>query len=276
MRLEPRYLAGRAYQRARIARARLRPDAGRWAGVRILGYHRVADVDDVLAVRPDAFRRQLEAVLESGARPISLADAVTLLERPVEGRHVVVTFDDGYRDNLEAAVPLLEELGIPATIFVPTSVIDGTAPYYWYADPPPALSWDELRALDAGGLVGVEAHTRTHPHLPKVDEERAREEIVEGRRELEARLGRPVSAFCYPAGLYGPRDVALVAEAGYRVGLTTDPGVNQGRDDLLTLRRTLLYVGDSDADFAAKLDGLLDAPSALRERLQRRRSAASS
>jgi len=265
--------ATRGYLHARILRGRV--SGGRFTGVRILGYHRIADAADPLAVHPVRFRRQMELVRASGADVIALDAALDLLaDGPVHGRYVCVTFDDAYRDNLEAAAPVLRSLDIPATIFVPTDVLDGTGGYWWYADPPPALTWDEVRSLDAEGLVSFGSHTCSHPHLPKVDAARAREELVRSRAVLAERLGHDVATFCYPAGLYGERDVALVREAGYRAALTTDPGVNRGDGDPFRLRRTLIYREDGERVFLAKLDGLVDEPSALLRRVRARRSRA--
>jgi peptidoglycan/xylan/chitin deacetylase (PgdA/CDA1 family) len=262
-------LAMRAYDRGRMLRARLSRNAWRWEGVRILGYHRIAQDGNDLSVRPAAFREQMERALEAGLRPVRLDAALDLLERPVEGRWLCVTFDDGYRDNLEA-VPVLAELGIPATIFVVTAALDGTERFHWYDDSPPALTWEQAAALAAGGLVDVQAHTRTHPRLPHVDEARAREEIAGAKRDIERHVPYRVTSFCYPAGLYGERDVRLVREAGYRAGVTTDPGVNPGGAGLERLRRTLVYWNDGPEKFEAKLAGLLDRPPALRALLYRR------
>jgi peptidoglycan/xylan/chitin deacetylase (PgdA/CDA1 family) len=259
-------LAMRAHRSARIWRARRKAPCD-WNGVRILGYHRICDDPHPLSVAPDAFRAQMEALAASDATPISVPDAVALLrDGPVEGRYVCITFDDGYRDNLEAAVPVLRELGIPATIYVPTHVIDGPATFYWYDDPPPALSWAQCDALVAEGLVEVQAHTRTHPWLPQVDEERAREEIEGSRADLEAR-GYAVTSFCYPGGLFGPRDVQLVRDAGYAAAMTTAHGVNDGTGDPFTLRRTLIYWEDGPREFELKLAGALDDASVLRSLL---------
>jgi peptidoglycan/xylan/chitin deacetylase (PgdA/CDA1 family) len=267
----PTYLAMRAYQRGRMLRARLgRPRE--WTGVRILGYHRIAPGGDDLSVHPDAFRAQMEQVLEAGLRPVRLDAALDMLEQPVAGRWVCVTFDDGYRDNLLEALPVLEELDIPATIFVPTAVIDGNAGYDWYEDPPPALSWEEIARIVAGGLVDVQAHTRTHRRLPHVDDAAAREEIAGAKRDLERHVPYEVTSLCYPAGLYGERDARLVREAGYRGAVTTRPGVNPGAAPLERLNRTLVYWGDDASRFAAKLNGHLDAPPLGRGWLYRRLS----
>lgn len=261
----------RAYERGRMLRARLTP-APDWSGVRILGYHRVADDPHVLSVHPDAFRAQMEHVLEAGLRPVRLDRALDLLSGPVEGRWVCVTFDDAYRDNLTEAVPVLRDLDIPATIFVPTAVIDGSATYEWFSDPPAAMSWEEIREVDADGLIDFQSHTLSHPRLPHVDEETARMEIVASKRVLEERLGREVTSFCYPAGLWSEREARMVREAGYRAGVTTDPGVNPGAAPMDRLRRTLVFWPDKPAGFAAKVAGYFDRPPALRRVLYRRLS----
>ena len=271
--LRPAYLAARSYQRARLVRPRLKPPV--WSGIRILGYHRVAAAPaDALSVSPARFREQMRAVAESGAQPIRLDHALEVLREPVTGRYVCVTFDDGYRDNLVEAAPVLAEFGIPATIYLPSRIIDGDVPFHWYDDPPPALSWEEVGELLAGGLVDVQSHTRTHPLLPQVDDERSYEEIAGSKREIEAHVPYELTSFCYPAGLYGPREVEYVREAGYAAAVTTNPGVNAGGGGLLELRRTLVYGADDIRVFRGKLDGLLDGETVLRRALQARRSRA--
>src|SRR4051794_10902572 len=146
----PYYAATHLLQRARITRARLaaaeRPP---WRGVRLLGYHRVTPELDELALRPDAFRAHMQAIVEAGVQPVSLARTAELLRDGTAGQHVAVTFDDGYRDNLEYALPVLRELGIPATIFVSTAVTAGRSRFSWYRDgQPPLLSFAEIAELD--------------------------------------------------------------------------------------------------------------------------------
>ena len=238
--------------------------------MRILGYHSISDSPHVLSVAPADFRRQMEHVHASDATLIPLGRAFDLLGSEVSGRFVCVTFDDGYRDNLENAVPVLRELEIPATIFVPTAVIDGEAGYDWFEEPPPALTWEEIDSLVGEGLVDVQAHSRTHRRLPALADDEARKEIAGAKLDLERHVPYPVTSFCFPAGLYGPREVALVREAGYRAGLTTDPGVNRGGAPLETLKRTLIYWDDGLDGFEAKFAGLLDKPPLLRSLLYRR------
>ena len=159
---------------------------------------------------------------------------------------------------------MLEGLGFRATVFLPTGVIDGTSTFAWYHDEQPALlNWEEVCELD-GGALSFEAHTVTHPNLLLLDDDASRREITQSKLDLEARLGRPVDAFCYPAGLFGERERNFVDEAGYRVAVTCEPGVNVPGADLLTLRRRQIDPRDRRLDFRAKVGGGHDTPLPLR------------
>src|SRR4029077_12849114 len=230
-------------------------------GVRLLGYHRISRDRDVLAVSPDAFRRQMEAIRASGARVLRLDRAFALLARPVEDFCICITFDDGYRDALDVALPILREFEMPATVYLPTAMIDGAAPYDWYGErpAPAALDWDGVRGLIADGLVDVQAHTRTHPRLTALDDASARWELATSKAEIEQRLGVAVTSVCYPAGLYGSREVGLVRELGYHGAVTCRPGINDAGTDPTELRRNLIAPRDDIRRFRAKLGGLLDS-----------------
>ena len=267
----PYYALNHVYRRGRLARRKRGPVAP-WNGVRILGYHRIVSARDVLAVEPSRFREQLEWALAQNIRPIRVDAALDLLDHAVEGRWFCITFDDGYRDNLEIALPILEDLGLPATIYVPTGVVDRTAVYDWYRKPPPALSWNDLASIASGGLVDVQAHTRTHRALTRLTDAEARDEIAGAKADLEHKLEVQVTTIAYPAGIYTERDIALVREAGYRGALTTRNGVNRGAEPLETLRRTMLMAGDTLHDFKAKMNGLLDQPSMLEQVVRSRRA----
>jgi peptidoglycan/xylan/chitin deacetylase (PgdA/CDA1 family) len=257
----------RARSAAWLARRRGRPDL---SGLRILLYHRVADDGDPLALAPARFRAQMELLAAGGYRAVDLGAALALLDAgELPPRTVGLTFDDGFADVRDEALPILAAHGFRATVFVATGVTDGRRSFPWYERQPPVLGWDDVVALDRAGTLRFEAHTVSHPSLLAIEDEDARVEIADSRAELEARLGRPVTAFAYPAGLYGERERRLVAEAGYAAAVTCEPGVN-GRDtDRFALRRRQIDARDRLIDFRAKLGGGHDTPLPFR-RLYRR------
>lgn len=239
-------------------------------GLRILFYHRVADAADPLAIAPRRFAAQMDLLNDQGYRVVDVIDAAGRLARGEhDDRVIALSFDDGYRDVADHALPVLERLGFRATVFVATGVIDGSATFSWYRTQPPVLSWPDIAALDRGSALSFEAHTVTHPDLRAVDDGRAEREIAGSKAALEERLGRAVTGFCYPAGLYGDRERRLVQAAGYRVATTCEPGANAPRCDPLTLRRIAVDGGDRLSDFEAKVRGAHDRASLLRAAYRR-------
>jgi peptidoglycan/xylan/chitin deacetylase (PgdA/CDA1 family) len=169
---------------------------------------------------------------------VSLPDLVkTLAAGRKPSRELVITFDDGYRDNFQNAAPVLEALSLPATFFVITQWINTDVVPFWDRQQGvrhPWMTWDEVRSLHGRGF-DIGAHTRTHVDLATVSAARAKEEILGSRLELEQRLAAPVVSFAYP---YGGRDNltdagrAMVKNAGFHcccsgfggtVSLQTDP-----------------------------------------------------
>lgn len=255
-----------------LLRARGRPDR---SGLRILFYHRVSEDRDELAVHPRRFREQLDFLASEGYTVMDVVRAVDLLVAgKLPASTVGLSFDDGYADVAEHALPALAERGFCATVFVPTGVVDGTAPISWYRRPPPILSWEEIVELDRGATLTFEAHSVTHRNLTVLDSETARAEIADAKVALEARLGRPVTAFSYPAGFFGERERGLVKEAGYRLAVSCEPGVNLRDADRFALRRRQIDPRDTRLDFRAKVGGGHDLPPPLRAVYRRRYSAA--
>jgi peptidoglycan/xylan/chitin deacetylase (PgdA/CDA1 family) len=246
-----------------LARSRGRADE---SGIRILFYHRIADDgDDELAVPRSRFREQMHYLASAGYRVVDVVEVAARLSRgEVPHRTIGLNFDDGYLDVAENALPVLSELGFRATVFVATGVTDGRASFEWDRRQRPLLTWDEIVQLDREGTLEFEAHTVTHPNLLTVDDQRATEEIMGSRDELELRLGRPVTAFSYPAGLFGERERGLVVQAGYRVAASCRPGVNRPSTDRFALRRRQVDPGDRLLDFRAKVGGGHDTPLPLR------------
>jgi peptidoglycan/xylan/chitin deacetylase (PgdA/CDA1 family) len=271
-----RYALKAAATRTRSAvwylRTQGRPEG---VGIRILFYHRVSDDHDELAVTPRRFRQQMDYLASQSYRVVDVLEAVKLLDNgAASAKTVGLSFDDGFVDVAEQALPILQERGFRATVFVATAVTAGWAKFGWYREQPPILGWDEIVDLDREGTFQFEAHSLTHPNLSALREEEAEEEIAGSKAALEAQLGRPAQLFAYPTGLYGLRERALAEAAGYRAAVTCEPGLNTRGTDRFCLRRRQVDAGDSLLDFLAKLGGGHDSPLPFRGAYRRHRYGA--
>ena len=259
LRLRPTYvgIAKEVIVRAQVAGWRLGGGGAPPAGLRVLTYHRVSGDRDQLAVTPTRFRRQLDRIARLGVPVVDLADAVAA---PPVGDAIALTFDDGYRDFADHALPELVRHGFPATVFVCPAVIAGSASFSWYPPgrQPPLLDWEEMRGIERVTGARFEPHTLTHPDLGALDDEQAWHEIAGSRASVGRELGREPRAFCYPGGYVSERDVRLVERAGYTCAVTTEEGVNVAGGNVFRLVRTQIDRYDGDAVFAARLHGAID------------------
>jgi len=229
-------------------------------GVPVLMYHWVnPDLGDRLrlyGVTPRAFARQVRGLRGAGYRSADFAELARHLsgEAPLPPKRIVITLDDGYRDNVEYAGPVLEEAGFTATIFLVTDRAGGVNEWdLKHGDPArPLLDWTEARKLD-GGVFRFEPHSRTHPELTRVDPARAREEIAGAKKKMEDELGRPVSVFSYPHGEFHLGLETIVREAGYRAAVTDLQGLNRRGTDPFRIHRTMITSRDFLAPYAFKV-----------------------
>ena len=174
---------------------------------------------------------------------ISMQDLLSKLENGIPlDRNVVITFDDGYQDNYDFAIPVLKSLGLPATFFL-TSQFIGTEVVPWWDRNQgfrhPWMTWGEVRHLHAEGFE-IGAHTRTHANLAEICGLEAREEICGSRRDMEEKLGAPVDLFAYPYGK--ENDISqdnreMIKEAGLRCCCSCYGGINTNNTDPFHLRR---------------------------------------
>lgn len=216
--------------------------------LRVLMYHKVNDrPGNTVAVPTRAFAEQMAQLRELRYEVVAL-DAVLehyLDARPLPPRSVLLTFDDGYRDNLENALPVLQGHGYPAVLFAPVGFVgarvplphDEAAARSGLLDP--ILDWGELRELDAAG-VRVESHGISHVPLARLSHAEARRELSVSKHRLEEGLGRPVRAFAFAKGSladFRPVHVGLVRAAGYDLAFTTVSGPNRSGADRFRLRR---------------------------------------
>jgi peptidoglycan/xylan/chitin deacetylase (PgdA/CDA1 family) len=211
-------------------------------------YHKVNDVpENSVTVPVGLFDEQMAQLGELGYRPVSLEDVLAYYVDGVQlpPKAVLISFDDGYRDNLENAVPVLRRHGYPAVIFVPIGYLDGSQPLPHDEHLATrgvlnrTLDWAELAELEAAG-VRIESHGIGHKPLADLEVDEAAREIVLSKLRLEERLGRPVRAFAYVKGSeahYRPVHLSLLRQAGYDLAFTSISGSNGPHTDPLQLHR---------------------------------------
>lgn len=219
----------------------------RWPPV--LMYHAIAHVSDDphgVCVSPERFGAQMLYLRRRGLRGVSMKELTRAVDQETAGGHVGLTFDDGYQNFLDNALPVLEEFGFTATAFVLGGMLGGEN------------SWDtgpRMRLLDAGGVrevamrgVEIGAHGLRHAKLSGLDSESLREEVEAGGLILSEVLDRPVEGFCYPYGDHSDRVVRAVREAGYAYACAYKTEPRHGAYDI-----PRVYVGERDGDLRLEL-----------------------
>ncbi|MGG1550825.1 polysaccharide deacetylase family protein [Paenibacillus ferrarius] len=233
---------------AALAPARPVAAAGRaehGVAIPVLNYHSIGVAHgNPYVLHPDAFARQMNYLAAQHYTPLTLDAFVRVLagQMPSPNKPVLLTFDDGYANNAETAMPILREHHFPATLFLSTGLVD--LPGY--------LSWQQVREL-AEANWDVMPHTVTHPHLPKLDQAHQRAEIMDARRKIEAVLGKPAPVFAYPYGEYNRTTLRILRKNGFRYAFSTDDGWATNRQNPYKLKRIVVRSEDALETWARKL-----------------------
>jgi len=221
-------------------------------GNRILMYHAVGtnvhgDVRGLYNIPPERFESHMRILASFHRDHIKSLDIESICD---EGSGIMITFDDGYRDNLITAAPLLVQLGIPFTVFVTTGPM--------LAGDKDRLSHQDLCALHSLPGVKIGAHGVSHARLAGCGNLQLKEELSKSKACLEEILQFQVDALSYPHGSVDGRVRDAAAEAGFRIGATSRFDTNVPGRDLLLLCRTDIWATDSDKVFKEKLAGYWD------------------
>lgn len=207
-----------------------------------------------LTVHPDRFRAQMQWLKRLGYQGLSMRDALPYLEGKKQGKVAVITFDDGFLNVYENALPILNEFGFTATNYFVANQINGRNEW----DIPhgaveiPCMNADQLRDWAAQGHE-VGAHTLDHIYLPGADAAEAERQIAQSKTAIEAVLGAEVTNFCYPYGGETPAIRDMVKKAGYVHATTTKRGRARAGDDPFGLSRRFIRRTDNWLFFLKKL-----------------------
>lgn len=204
----------------------------------VIMYHDVVERRDGKAewfdVTQDEFTKQMDRIAELGLTPISLDQLYRhlTLGETLPGPAIVLTFDDNYQGFYDYAYPILKERGYPAAMFVHTGFVGNTTKGR------PKMSWETLRELTADPLITIGNHTVTHPEdITKIDPTKAQEEINEGKRELEAQLGKPMDYLAYPNGCNDESVQQMARAAGHKMAFTIHNGLAEESPNIVAVNR---------------------------------------
>jgi len=205
----------------------------------ILTYHSISEGSSPLQIPPALFAEQM-AWVQNNARVFPLGYVVDALieHRPLPERAVVLTFDDGFRDFLHCASPVLSRYNFPATVFLPTGYCGGLNS--WPGQPDwvrreTLLNWQEISDLASRGFL-FGAHTMSHCFLPTLPPEEVEREILGSKAEIEKRTEQLVEFFAYPFGCWNP-EVRDLVRRHFRGACSTGAGVIEPAADPFALPR---------------------------------------
>ncbi|MFA5008364.1 MAG: polysaccharide deacetylase family protein [Candidatus Omnitrophota bacterium] len=213
----------------------------------ILMYHSFDEskTKNFAAVSKDNFYKQMKFIKEKGYKVIPLNDYCCMLkdENPVPRNLVVITIDDGYKDNLEA-IKILKDFNFPATLFVTINRIGK----------PEFLTDGDIRSILKETRITIGSHTMTHPELWKLSDAQLKNEISDSKYSLERQFKTKVETIAYPGGAYDERTLREIKNANYLCACTTNRGSSK-KIDLFSLRRIKATEHDTNFSLWAKLSG---------------------
>jgi len=212
-------------------------------GVPVVTYHHVGPRPPGarlkgLYLSPKLFTRQIEELRSATFLTSRFLEVLTATGSNSKERRVFLTFDDGFRDIFEHALPVLRQTHFQGIVFLVSGLLGKSNEWQQKAGDivAPLMDVSQIWAWLAEGQE-IGAHTQTHPRLTQLSLTDAREEISASKKSLEDRFGLRVDHFCYPYGDWNEAVRDLVISAGYRTACTTQAGVNTAGTSPFELRR---------------------------------------
>lgn len=217
-------------------------------GAHILMYHAVGEVvsDDPngnFTISHLDFKKQIEQLFQSQIKVKSLANYT-----PSREKTLVLTFDDGYLDNLKIAMPILQHYQFPFTVFISTDAVKNSKKEY--------LTSTDLKELATYAHIGT--HGKSHRSLVTLNPNELQMELADSKKYLEDLLGKEILTMSYPHGGVNAQVKEVVQQAGYKMALSSVWGNNTEQTDLLELRRIQIISKDTLHTFKQKVSGKWD------------------
>jgi peptidoglycan/xylan/chitin deacetylase (PgdA/CDA1 family) len=228
----------------------------------VLMYHRVGPAANAWEARysisAERFAAHMRALADQGYRAVDIDALVDWLEggAPLPEGAFLLTFDDGFRGVREHALPVLEAMGWPFTVFLVSDLIGGEDVWTRTSNPSgqvyPLLDQAEIADMRQRGC-SFHSHTRNHASLPKLDDAALADQLSGSREALSRLLGEPVRYIAYPFGHEDDRVLAATRAAGYRAAFATQPGFNRRDVNRFRIRRLDIFGTDTPAMLLRKI-----------------------
>lgn len=221
--------------------------------MKVLTYHNI-DIPPkeaklkTLYVKPSKFKRQLFLLKRFGYNTPPL-NHITFNKKDI-----LLTFDDGYKDFSENALPIIKNFGFRAVVFVVADLVGSYNQWDWQKlnIKKQLMDWKDIDYILKQG-VEIGSHTLTHPFLTKISPQEAYREIEFSKKKLEDKLGVEISSFCYPYGDYNTTIRDMVEKAGYRYAFTTKNGSFNKEDDPYQIKRATVFGNMTLFEFGLKI-----------------------
>lgn len=211
-------------------------------------------------VSPADFEAHVRHIRDAGYAPLTVGQLVAAWNAgapaALPAKPIVLTFDDGFRDFHQAALPILAKYNVPATLYVTTGYVGKTSA--WLASlgegSRALLSWTELAEIYRAGIE-IGAHSVTHPALDLLPAEQARNEIRDSKKSIEDKLATRIGSFAYPFGFFSRATRDFVAEAGYTSACAVRYRMSTPDESRYLLSRLIVRNGTGIGTFAQLIDG---------------------
>lgn len=231
-------------------------------GARILLYHSIGGrpQDHPLATRvpTEEFEEEVKEITNRGYNVISVQDFIENKAKLGNNNYLVLTFDDGYKDNFTEATAILQKFNLKATFFITTTYIEGKVEKKWAKGVQREfMNWADIINLSKSGFE-VGSHMVHHTDLTALSEDKLYDELRTSRDMISEKIGKPIKVFSYPYGKLNKKVFEVARIAGYIGGCSSFSGENYPDTDSYILKRTEINGYDKINDFSNKLDGFYD------------------
>lgn len=231
----------------------------------VLMYHRVIDNNKYAGVYDtyvnlENFEKQMKYIKDNGYEAITFEDIANgEYKNRFNKKYVIITFDDGYKDNLKNALPILKKYNLKAVLFYVTDEKYNK----WDTDAEnrpkekkfELMNLEEIKELYSSGLIEIGGHTTTHLDMPLIEREELKKDLEESKDKIKAITGKKVVSFAYPWGRNNETCRKVVEEVGYKFAVSTESGSACFSDDLFEIVRVGVYSKDDIKKFEQKISG---------------------